>query len=1064
MKNLLAAHRSKQSGQTLVIALVVMAILLVLGIVFTGLVNRNILQSLTARQRAVANDLSEAGIRYAHAQLVNSRLGADWRGELIDLAPIGTDVTRDPDMLYLRPGTGFGLRSDTDPVIDLGGPDGLGPYTRVTFDNGRALVRVRWAPSDPNVFEASSVGQLRSPAAARHYLIIESFGRVGRVNPQDPTTLGSTTPIQFRNYGSSAAFRQALGEMQDADTKLTRTRKLIAFATVGIIDQAMFITNFDKVSRSADVGFPEASGASYEGNPVQVPVVLGESSPLPSPPGPPVTRPHGGGLRSNAALTVHGAMQVFLNNAFGDVWQVADDIRMDTGSASNFLDLTYFNSSTGLPVNTVVRPDSRNNPFDTIRGHIRDGAEGADLGGWPRNVGIIEGPRITAIDPQTNENRWHLLTRRSGKIGARGNEGQYGYGQGIYVDNSQDKQSASDETQRETVGAEGSLVYDWFNPGNGQRNSGWKGSFYIPRGLHIQLRADGMVLTRDGSATGNQRTWRRPDGTDSGSATIKYRFGTVNGQTMVVSSFTPGVNIDAANPNYALGMPFNGVIYCEGNVRVRGVIPTDVQLTIVSNATAYIEGSITKGVVENQVSNPGLPTSTGARLNRPSRSMLMLMAKDYVAVNTTMFFGPTVNQPLEPRGSAVRLETGSDTLSLMHELLLNPATAGAGSNPALWVPYNNNYREFIDPTPGSDNGPPLSSDLLITHTMDNGAGQYTMIGLDVNYGFGTAAFPSNYLFPLLDSPPNPQTNSVLNLGPYSFGYTTPGYAIANFVPIYGLGRESWQRATKFESITFPLVQSTSAWAFPTLTNTGGEGRYRGLVGESNYLSFRHVVVGSEPTNDYLLKRTAIVPHDIRIEASVYAEQGSFAVIPGYWYNSDPNDRREVFEANVQRYMGVMSTPDLAEATRLAQLDRMRDYGNAPKVPFYGEPLDVRVQIVGSVSHNMPLPASFQAEWLKKWGWIPRHIGAWYRFNGQNRTPVLIPKTHVPNGYNILGADLWVPNLITIYDPNLATGRIDGYAGSAANPYVRVDSFGRPLPPMPRLPVSPTLAYFGEVLR
>jgi len=123
------------------------------------------------------------------------------------------------------------------------------------------------------------------------------------------------------------------------------------------------------------------------------------------------------------------------------------------------------------------------------------------------------------------------------------------------------------------------------------------------------------------------------------------------------------------------------------------------------------------------------------------------------------------------------------------------------------------------------------------------------------------------------------------------------------------------------------------------------------------------------------------------------------------------------------------------------------------MPFYGEPLDVRVSILGAVSENMPPSSAQQAESLRKWGWIPRDLGA---------TGRRIPWSHVPTGYDIsdTGKDLYVPNLVITYDPMLATGRSGGF--DPTSPYVRTDSIGRPLPPMPRLPVSPTLSYFGEV--
>src|SRR5207245_242437 len=44
--------------------------------------------------------------------------------------------------------------------------------------------------------------------------------------------------------------------------------------------------------------------------------------------------------------------------------------------------------------------------------------------------------------------------------------------------------------------------------------------------------------------------------------------------------------------------------------------------------------------------------------------------------------------------------------------------------------------------------------------------------------------------------------------------------------------------------------------------------------------------------DYLLSRAAVAPMDVRIEAVMYAQHGSFFVIPGYPLNTDPSDTRD----------------------------------------------------------------------------------------------------------------------------------------------------------------------------
>lgn len=130
-----------------------------------------------------------------------------------------------------------------------------------------------------------------------------------------------------------------------------------------------------------------------------------------------------------------------------------------------------------------------------------------------------------------------------------------------------------------------------------------------------------------------------------------------------------------------------------------------------------------------------------------------------------------------------------------------------------------------------------------------------------------------------------------------------------------------------------------------------------------------------------------------------------------------------------------ATPSPPSVFTLAERNQRRYqlYGAAPETPFYGEPLDVRVTIVGSVSQNMPAPISARAR----------------RSN--------------------------VPNLTLIYDPIFATGRVRGFQ-QAADTYVRyirvqpdpvnapAVTVDYPLPPMPRLPVSPTLPTLEKPIR
>ena len=1046
--------RTRKSGQTLIIALLIMGVLLILGFVFLGLISRNIATGVRATQRSIGNDLAEAGIRYAHGQLLRSGLGADWR---VALTPGLTQ--RDPDFEYLK----------------AGGPDGLGNYGRINYDQGRSIVRVRYGPSDANLFSNNPAGPLINPGRAKNYIIIESIGKPGKVNLNDPTTASSLSGI---------------------DRERLQTRKLIAFASIGITEQAFFVTNKFKVSRPIEFGAPTETGARYGDqvggsfNAVVVPTQIGDQQLMPDKNGTFSVQPYGGSMRFNGDVVFHGPITTYLNKYYGDsILSSGTMIGQDDATAA--LNVVGANMDAagnwfGIPfvlTNTAATSlNSRSDNFSTADGLVRDGLATADRLGHTRGNRTNDPPSFLVEDTSSGESVYRTMARESGTVASSGNSGAFGHGRNIYVNNSSDRQNRTDEQGREIAETNESLVYDWLNPNNGQAGSGWQGPFYVPRGAYLQLLPDGFLILRDSRGSATERTWRDPNGNDTTNSTIRYRIVRAgNGKLFIAntySGFGGGTTISNATPAQiqAVGYPFDGVLYFEGNVRVRGQIPTDVQVTVVSGGTVYVEGSVTKGVVRTQAAwDQAGPV--GQRIGTSSRSMLMLAAKDFVAINTSQFFGPAPSQVIEEVNDLataseynpirMRRQASPGTPSAYQfrsDLILDPNPTGAdpityASNPSLWRSSVGSYQEY-----GTANL--INAGLLLTHTMDDGPATNSFISLDINFGLdntGTANTADwQYLFDLNRTPPiapvnifDPyQSNNATDYAPYNTpGFIDPNYGAAQTDrgPIYGLGAEAWQRYGKFETTFFPMVQSAgSAGAFgtfPFIPTTQEHGTYQLLAQETNDFNFRFNDIGFNASNDYLIARAAVLPNDVRIEASLFAEDGSFFVIPSPWFNPNPNDRRDAYLARVQ-----------AVGQAQAQAERYENYGSAPITPFYGEPVDVKVKIIGAVSQNMPAPMSQQAEWLKKWGWIPRTLGD---------TGRLIPEQHVPAGYD-LSTNLYVPNLVITYDPALGSGRAwdPAFANEGPfywqNPALRTDDDGRMLAPMPRLPVSPTLAYFGEV--
>jgi hypothetical protein len=1067
-----------RSGQTLIIAIIILGVLLILGVAFSIIVSQSVSLSGDALRRQIANDLAKAGIETMHERMLNSSADVGFLNTNLVNLP---DFTKDPDAMYLRPPSFLQYPTPSGNVIDLGGPDGLGSFSRFEFDRGRSLVRVRYAPSDYDAF-ADPTGALKQPGRARRYLIIESIGRPGAVTVGgriDPTRQ-LTEAVQIRNYASAAVMAQALARMHEIDARVLPTRKMIAFATLGVGDDALFITDINHTSAKAEIGWPKSgaggtitsaasAGAYYTGIPVTVPTLVGASYPEPNMGSANLWRtvPGLGSIRSNTSLVLHGDWLVHLNSALGESVSVAGTIEAANDASTFAFSRTYYNrvadiwasdwqanpSTVTTPV--VLNPntmDSSFPSFDTYGSVYRDAASQPDVLGYPRYVRGIEPPVIDRVDPQGRDNYYVEATRYSGPVFNGRNLGEFGYGRGIYVDYMNPYNLVRRNENERDANANNALVDLWFNPNsrdNTTKAGSWEGPYFVPDACYLRLLPDGFAIIRPGNSGEQQNQdsafWRDPvTGNSTGQSVCRYRIRTIAGEVWSLNSIQHPNLVN--QPAAALadtdftnnGLPFDGLLYFEGDVRVRGVIPTHQQLTVLSMGNIYIDGSITKGVV----------TEAGAMINEPSRSMISLLARDHVAVNTTQFFAPVPydlydtkdDSPLPDTPTPIELGVDGDSgvdadinlqAQFQMQTMPDPANPGINSmNPLTWQPYATSYAAWAGPNAvGSD----IDTFLTLVSSANDSGPSYVSVGITpLTFADAGAATEVAYLF-----------SRVLNFasaGTVVFNAADPLFTPGPKIPIYGLADPNINVFPKFETVQFPLVTSPG-WAYaagarrlvPPALNA--EGQFQVALMDETQMRLRNNAIGTVGQKEFLVARTAVTPFDVKIEASVYAQYGSFYVIPGPWFNMNTDDSRERFNADV-------TTVGLDEAQRL----RFERFGNTPQVPFSAEPLDVKVTIVGAVTMNLPAPISRQAEWLQKWGWIPREIGG---------TGQLIPWQHVPIGYN-LNNQVAVPNLVIVHDPALAGASADG-----VNP-LRTDINGRALPPTPRLPVSPTLVYFGEV--
>jgi hypothetical protein len=970
MGSTISLNRNRDRGQTLVIVLIIMFVLITLGFVVMLVLSREITATGIARERNVADDLAQAGVRYSYSQLRFSEEGADWRPE--PPQPVPADVNPnlppglgpnsdpenpaatnpDPDYFWLRR---QGVPGNADPN-DRGGPDGLGCFTRLNYDTGRTLVRVLYAPSGSNlVLPNATIDPNKSKL--RSYTIVQAIGRPGAFNSLDPTSVRQPDP---QNY-----------------------REVAAIVPIGIIESGYYISNKEQRGQPAQIGNPHDFGANFMGSTVHVKRLFGGTVIN----GPGGMRTLGAPIYVNGDLEIFGnvadpqgqsGIEVFLNDDFGDQFSTSGDVSFAESNAPLRLQL-----ASGGAVNPVIPTASANAGFNTFGGAFRDGRETTDNAGYPRTVQRKEPPLVDEVDPNTNQIRYRYATRDSGIIGPGNfNTGRLGYGRGVYINNDDDVNRDSEDggyTQRTDI----------LNP-NQHPDGFWQGPYYIPPGVVIDLRRDGFVITR----SPENGSWRFYDGQDSGRLTLRFKLGVASANPndiRLINEFTPGVtNFGQPTQNdFAQGLPFNGLIYAEGNVRVRGMIPMvgsgqsarGVQITVVSLATGYVEGSILKST----------PTS-----------MFALLCRDNVVVNTSMFQGPTINTTLQvvrdnndPTSPArLRVDTQHE-FQIGLQFPIDPLT---GQPYLTSYSFNNPNR---DPTLSTS---PASSSVWLAHAAD--FNHSTFMNMLINAPFGQP----EYLFD--------------EVSPNAAGaFYPPGQPI----PTYGLADPGSQVLPVYEKRRFEIVTSRQQ-LFGNYTLFPG--------GDENFLTVKlDNTISAPDRGDYYFSRMFVAPYDVRIEAALYAQEGSFLVVPGPWANPNPNDRRDAYTSTVERFNAFQAHPFF---------------------PFYSEPVDIKVTIIGSVSENFPASIADQSLWLQHWGWIPAEYAETGDYIPDQHMP-RIPGTNNPDFSNAF----YAPNLTINYDPTMVSGRPGGtFDPSVA--MVRVDEYGRALPPLPKLPVGTKLMYFGEI--
>ena len=1042
-------HNRTQRGQSIVIALLVLLLLGLAGALFVTIVARNLVNAAHGARVQTADSYARAGLTYADAQLMTSADGADWRPPLqAALLPqyqpkAGTrELARynasapaaanpsDPDVEYLQAG-----------------------YARYNTGAGRFLVRVTYDP----------VALTQGATPAGKYLKVESIGREGVINPVDPTTYTNN-----RSSDRTQAYQ-------------------VAYVPIGITDFARFETNIDKRSDIANLGVASqfyaqntdggiaTPGVSDFNNPGTVtapptiqeyPVLTtygasdafiyptGTAGPLRINPaaGTGVALPAGysplpggGSLHSNMPLRFFGTNLIYLNAGtstpvFQDTAEIGGDLLLDAydqNAALNnsTLDTTGTNPTgqqaalilnpvdpsklTAAPIaakpvmlippaapamppyNTYISPSNANGnitpPFNTQGGLIRDASMQNDSAGLPRSITRLDPPLLDAQDAATQMPRYRAITMNSApRPNLMLNDSAYTPPAGV----------------NPSAYGYGKAIYI-NNPNDVQPDSASIGGG--------STLTDEWLHRNSASATANNKGgWNglfynppgvtivlgqllTPAASSSSAGTYGIRLTRTVGDSFVgPDGTTPaGAQMDVSYAD--LG--------CEAtNTDLNAGTSPD------NNIVIYAEGNVrVRGIASPDESAPSSQSTTprktttiprhitivtngtayieGNLLKGDPDSSISVLAHDYICVNTTQFLAGPNVENRTDGQQNPDLPDMGDTLNL-----------DAGHS--LLQQFNFGLTGNVTPAN-------YSSDLSLYVAAGPSSAGSTQANFDIFDPAGNSVFPAQ-------SPPAP----------------------ALFQVFTGLTHTTFDLNTL---VTQPLTTN------PLFTAVGTD-QFQLSVSKAAGLEN-----GANTDQDVALERVAVLPMDIRIEAVLYAQTRSFFVIPGEWFNTNAADNLDSYLTNANAnsmaaYFNNQTRPDLEVNNLLFAYIQSRS-----RFPMYGQPVDLKITISGSVSEAHPADIAAQTAWMQKWGWIPQYHGSPVVNNSATPPVTMEPAGHPGNGQPAVGLQIiYDPEAGYPYDPAPAISN-----GSAAPYYLRSDKYGRPLPFTPKLPVSTGLLYSGQ---
>lgn len=792
-----------------------------------------------------------------------------WAG-LVNTAPPGAPGPSAP--YYVR--LGYSRYPDPNNAGSLTG----GPLDQLDISQGHFLLRITYDPDPPfeggDVASAGGLGSLQ-PDARSKYLKIESVGVVAGTN--------------------------------------FVWKRLVAYKAIGLTDYLLWVTDRDRTGRPALLGFgpwtdldntgtiwnntSEASVdrrgdflvARFEG-PMRFncPVELrGDNADLAPSAGSPKNealgstqinlltapqpfddpfawRPYGGGYLRDDRFEAYGIREGTMSA------DAAGGVIPGQSTTVNLI------SSTGTTSRSLW--DSSDPRFNTYGGRVLDNQR-SDNPNRNALVDPLNPPDIFQTDPATGQTRYHALTRDSGPVvrntttGETVHVGRYGHGPGVYIDNFGDVQFVGPNGVHDIEALIEDLLGNMSPTDRRASDSGWNATrtMYVPKGVEITLyhteaaaleygRLTPVTTASPGTIAPNEVWWPNHVAGEPGIKITRHdqRWRIADPNNADTLGQDSGVNVMCVD----YPPPGNQVIFAEGNVRVKGILPRDpsgtgrYNLTIVSGGTIYIDGQI----LSPQDLEGRFTPQKGTGCPDEENSYLALLARDCVVIN------PTQIVPVLTQGMVIAApDDPTAPLASEQHWQLSPTLGGSiysrwwfGEPPVTGG--NPNLINLVAYQTGEDPGPAGIS-LWLFNSQDNTAGYYDF---DPNSG-------------------NPVLSKFLFVPP---GLVPPAPNVAETLsPL-------WQPLASGPNPNLPWPLNGSK-APPAPLN-----QYVSTVpGDLNSFEFRYADpgLGGGGTN-YWLKKFKIEELDpnnglpkgavhAKVNALMYAQDGCFFIIPGPYFDA-----------------------------------------------------------------------------------------------------------------------------------------------------------------------------------